>query len=173
LNKIPVFLFITCLLCFTPALRSDSQGVYNPDNRLNGAQGQNIGEEETEAKDPLLATVFSVAPGIVFHGFGNFYAGDYDDGTRMITMEILGGGLAVWGYDIIHEQNNWGVYFGSETPNAGYWIKAAGVALVAVSWIWDVSTAGDAAQSFNKDHQVNFQLESRYDGAQIALTHKF
>jgi hypothetical protein len=173
LNKISAFLFITCLLCFTPALWSADPGVYNSDNRLSGAQSQSIGEEETEAKDPLLATVFSVAPGIVFHGFGNFYAGNYDDGTRMITMEILGGGLSAWGYAIIHDQSDWGVYFGNETPNAGYWIKAAGIALVAVSWIWDVSTAADAAESFNKDHQVNFQLESRYDGVQLALTHKF
>jgi len=173
LNKVCVFLFITCLLCFTPGLKSAEQGVYNPNNRLNGAQSQNIGQDETEAKDPLLATVFSVLPGVVFHGFGNFYAGDYDDGTRMLTMEILGGGLAIWAHNIIHNPENWGAYFGGDTDSAGYWIKAGGLGMVAISWVWDVATAGQAAQSFNKDHEVNFQLESRYDGAQFALVHHF
>jgi len=147
--------------------------VYNPNNRLSGAQSQNIGEEESEAKDPLLATVFSIMPGIVFHGFGNFYAGDYDAGTRMLTMEILGGGIAIWAHNIIHNPDSWSVYFGDQTPSAGYWIKAGGVGLVAISFIWDVATAGEAAQSFNKDHQINFQMESRYDGAQFALSHRF
>lgn len=147
--------------------------MFNPKNRLNGAQSQNIGEDEAEAKDPLLATVFSVLPGIVFHGFGNFYAGDYDNGTRMLTMEILGGGLAIWAHNIIHNQSNWSVYFGDQTPSAGYWIKAGGVGLVAISWVWDVATAGEAAQSYNKDHQINFQLEGRYDGLQVALNHHF
>lgn len=173
LNKISLFLFITCISCFTPALYSAERAVYNANNNSSGAQSQNIGDDETDSKDPLLATLFSVLPGIVFHGFGNFYAGDYENGTRMLTMEILGGGLAIWGHNVIHNQSNWSVYFGENTPSAGYWIKAGGVGLMVISFIWDVSTAGDAAQSYNKDHQINFQMESREDGLQLALTSRF
>jgi hypothetical protein len=173
LNKVSAFLFITCFLSFILARPAHAAAVYNPNNSLNGAQSQNIGEDEVESKDPLLATVFSIMPGIVFHGFGNFYAGDYDNGTRMLTMEILGGGLAIWGHNVIHNQGNWSVYFGDQTPSAGYWIKAAGVGMMAISFIWDVSTAGEAAQSWNRDHQINFQMESREDGLQLALSKRF
>ena len=166
--------FIVLFLLLFPGLgRSAEQGVYNPNYRYSGPQSQNIGEEEAEGKDPILATVFAVLPGVIFHGFGNYYAGDYENGTRILTMEIFGACLAVWGHNVIHYPENWGAYFGNETPQAGYWIKAGGVGLLAASWVWDVSSAGEAAQSFNKDHQIQFQLESRYDGLQLALSKRF
>jgi hypothetical protein len=173
LNKFLPFLFITCGLCFTPCVASADEAGVNSSAKLGSAQSQNIGEEETEPKDPLLATVFAVMPGIVFHGFGNFYAGDYDDGTRMLTVEIFGGGLALWGNSILHNPSDWGPYFGADAQSAGYWIEAGGVALMAASWVWDVSTAGQEAQSFNKDHDINFRMDSRYDGLQFAISKRF
>lgn len=135
---------------------------------------QNIGDEEVEPKDPMMATVFSILPGLVFHGSGNLYAGDYENGTRMLVMEIFGGGLALWGHNIIHQRENWGPYFGDSTDSAGYWIKAAGVGLICVSWIWDVATAPEAAENWNRDNQLQFQLDS-FDGsgARLALAAKF
>ncbi len=140
---------------------------------MSGAS-QRIGDEEIEPKDPLMATVFSILPGVVFHGSGNIYAGDYENGTRMLVMEILGGGLALWGHNIIHQQQNWGPYFGDQAPQAGYWIKAAGVGMVVVSWVWDVATAPDAAESWNRDNQLHFQLDSyQGTGARLALASRF
>jgi hypothetical protein len=172
LNKVRLFLFITCLCSLAHTLSAVDTGNSNLDAR-GGAQSRNIGEDEAEPKDPLLATLFSVFPGVVIHGFGNFYAGDYDNGTRMLTMELIGGGMALWAHNIIHNPDAWGAYFGDQTTSAGYWIKAGGVGLMAISFIWDVASAGEAAQSFNKDHQINFQLESRLDGMQLALSHRF
>ena len=161
------------LLAFSALLPAADSGTYNPNYRYSGPQSQSIGEEEVQGKDPLLATVFAVLPGVALHGFGNYYAGDYESGTRMLTMEILGTGLAMWAHNVIHESSNWTPYFGDQAQSAGYWIKATGVGLVAVSWVWDIATAGEAAQSYNKDHQIQFQLESRYDGLQLGLVHRF
>lgn len=172
--KRPFLSLIAALFLVSSQLPAAESGTfYKPNYRYSGPQSQTIGDEEAEGKDPLLATVFAVLPGIVFHGFGNFYAGDYDIGTRCLVAEVIGVGIAFWGYNIIHESSNWGPYFGNNTDQAGYWIKAGGVTLIAASWIYDLATAAESAQSFNKDHQIQFQLEGRYDGVQLALAHKF
>jgi hypothetical protein len=138
------------------------------------ASSQNIGDEEVEAKDPIMAEVFAVLPGVVIHGAGNYYAGDYKFGTKMLTMEIFGSGLALWGYDVIHQPENWGPYFGSNSQQAGYWIKAAGVGMMCISWIGDVATCGDAADSWNKDHALELQMDSyNGTGARLSLLAKF
>ncbi|MGH7441611.1 MAG: hypothetical protein ACREKE_02940 [bacterium] len=129
-------------------------------NEAQDQGGQNIGDEDVEAKDPYMATIFSVLPGVLFHGMGNFYAGDYDFGTEMLVMEIIGGGISVWGYNIIHQPQHWGAYFGTNTTQAGYWIKAFGVGLLAVSWVGDIATAPGAAEDWNKDHQLELQMDS-------------
>jgi hypothetical protein len=143
-------------------------------NKDNLGASQTIGDEEAEPKDPMMATVFSILPGLVFHGSGNMYAGNFQDGTRMLVMEIFGAGLSLWGHNIIHQPENWGPYFGDNVSQAGYWIKAAGVGLVTVSWVWDVATAPDAAMEWNKDNQLQLQMDT-YDGsgARLQLLAKF
>jgi len=135
---------------------------------------QNIGDDDIQPKEPYMATVFSIMPGIIFHGSGNFYAEDYQFGTEMLVMEIFGGGFALWGYNVIHEPQHWGQYFGNETSQAGYWIKAAGVGLLAISWVGDVATAPGAADSWNKEHQLEFQMDSfNATGLRLTMTTKF
>jgi hypothetical protein len=139
-----------------------------------GSSNQSIGDEELEAKDPLMATVFSIIPGIVFHGSGNFYAGDTAFGSKMLVMELFGVGLALWGHNLIHQPGNWEPYFGGDSQQAGYWIKAAGVGLVVLSWIGDVATAPGAAEQWNSDHQIQLQMDS-YEGtgARLMLATRF
>lgn len=164
-------------LLFISLLALPGQGFSAPqgqDSALRSSASQSIGDEEVEPKDPFMATVFSIMPGLVFHGAGNFYAGDHEFGTRMLVMEILGGGLALWGHNMIHQPDNWGPYFGNSMPQAGYWVKAAGVGMMAISWIGDVATAPEAADTWNKDHALQFQMDS-YDGtgARLMLASKF
>lgn len=174
MSKFLFSMFITCLLLCPAPSKADSGGsIYSPNYKYTGAKSQTIGADEAEGKDPMLATVFAILPGVVFHGFGNFYAGDYEFGTRLLVSELLGAGIALWGHNVIHNSSDWTPYFGDSSQQAGYWIKAIGVTLICASWIGDVSTASEAAQSYNKDHQIQFQLESRYDGVQLALTGHF
>ncbi len=160
-----VFIALLAFLCTHPAQAAEF--------KYSGPQTSSIGDDQVEGKDPLLATVFSVLPGMVFHGFGNFYAGDYEMGSRLLVTEIVGITTAVWGHHVIHQESDWTQYFGEHTPQAGYWIKLAGVSLICISWIADITTAHEAADSYNKDHQIQFQLEGRLDGMQLALTKRF
>jgi hypothetical protein len=161
-------LFLLLLLAALYAVPNSAFAV--PDDPTARASNRAIGDEEIEPKDPALATVFSVLPGIVFHGSGNYYAGDYEWGNKMLVMEIIGGGIAIWGHSLIHESSNWDPYFGSDqnSQQAGYWIKAGGVAMIFASWVGDVATASDAADSWNKDHQMQFQMDS-YNGTGVRM----
>ena len=140
------------------------------------SSNRNIGDEELEPKDPVLATTFSILPGVVFHGFGSYYAGDPQWGNKMLVMEIVGGGIALWGHNLIHTPENWDPYFGGtdNSRQAGYWIKAGGVAMLFMSWVGDVANASEAADSWNKDHALQFQMDS-YDGtgARLMLASRF
>lgn len=157
------------------ALAWPSQGICEPSKDPSiRATSQSIGDEDVEPKDPFMAEIFSVLPGVVFHGSGNLYAGDYEFGTKMLTMELFGAGLSLWGYDIIHSPNDWGPYFGDNSQQAGYWIKAAGVGMIIISWVGDVATASGAAESWNKDHAIDMQLDSfNGTGARLTLLAKF
>jgi hypothetical protein len=137
---------------------------------------RNIGDEELEPKDPALATTFSVLPGVLIHGFGSYYAGDYEWGNKMLVMEIIGGGIALWGFNMVHSPENWDPYFGGaeNSKQAGYWIKAGGVTMLALSWVGDVAYASEAADSWNKDHQMQFQMDSfNGTGARLMLASRF
>jgi hypothetical protein len=153
-------------------LAADTQ--MNQGDSANTNNGQSIGDDQIVPKDQYMATIFSVIPGILFHGSGNFYAEDYQFGTEMLVMEIIGAGISIWGYNVIHSPQNWGQYFGNDTPQAGYWIKAAGVGLLAVSWVGDIATAAGAADDWNKDHQIDIQMDSfNMTGARLTLATNF
>jgi hypothetical protein len=153
---------------------SSSTG-YKPNYRYSGPGGGTVTEEEVKGKDPILATGLAVMPGVLVHGFGNYYAEDYRFGNRMLAMQIAGMGLAVWGYSLEHAPGNWQAYFGGDdnTQMVGYWVKAGGVGLIVLSWLGDIATASDAALQYNHEHQINFQLESDLHGPRIMLSYKF
>src|SRR5258708_7689374 len=119
------------MLAPLPSVAENGQGEsgYRPNYRYSGPSGGNVTEEEAKGKDPIMATVLAVVPGIALHGFGNYYAEDYSFGNRMLAMEIFGGGLTLWGYSLIHTPDSWQRYFGGDdnTTQAGYWVKAGGI----------------------------------------------
>lgn len=156
------------------AMAAEGGAGANAKYKYTGPQASTIGDEEATGKDPLTATVLAIVPGVLFHGFGNYYAEDYEFGTRMLVSEVLGLTLALWGHNIIHQPENWGPYFGGEVPQAGYWIKAGGMVLFVLSWVGDLATAAEAAESYNKEHSYQFQLDSYNDtGARLMLSSRF
>jgi hypothetical protein len=56
---------------------------------------------------------------------------------------------------------------------AGQWVRAGGIGLVIVSFLGDLATAHKAAESYNKDHQLQFQLETRLGQPVMSLTARF
>jgi hypothetical protein len=93
----------------------------------------------------------------------------------MLAMEVVGVGVSIWGYALIHNPSSWNRYFGGNdnTQQAGYWVKMGGMGFIILSWIGDLATASDAAIQYNRDHQLNFQLESRLDMPGFMLTCRF
>jgi len=148
---------------------------YRPDYRYSGPQSAQISEDEASGKDPIMATMFALLPGVAIHGFGNYYAEDYTFGNHMLAMEILGGGLAWWGYGLIHQPDSWNHYFGDNgtTIQAGYWVKASGLALIVLSWVGDVATASDAAAQYNSEHDLHFKLEGEINTPRVTLCYNF
>lgn len=154
---------------------SSNDSPYKPKYRYTGPQSGSISEDEAQGKDPILATVFALLPGVFLHGTGNYYSENFEFGNRMLAMEILGVGVSVFGYSLMHNPDGWQKYFGGNdnTMQAGYWVKAGGITMLVISWIGDLATASDSAIQYNRDHQLNFQLESRLDNPGLMLTCNF
>ncbi len=178
-----VLAFLVAFLfpCARPLLAQpdDSSGgsnmPYKPSYRYYGPESGNISESDIHGKDPIVATMFAVLPGVFVHGFGNYYAGNYSFGNHMLAMEIFGAGVSLWGYQLVHNPGAWSSYFGGDdnTQQAGYWIKAGGLGLMVLSWIGDVATASDSAIQYNRDHELNFKLESSFNQPKVVLSCRF
>ena len=169
--------FALVLLFKSSALLAAGAGgnIYTPSYQYAGPQGSSIADEDIKGKDPMLATVFSVLPGVIIHGFGNYYAGDYAFGTRMLVLELVGAGVWAWGNHMLHKPWVWDEYFADESraKKAGYWISAIGVTAVIISWLGDVATAHKAADTYNRDHQIQFHLEAMDSGGALKLSKHF
>ena len=165
------------LLLNSSPLRAEAGKIYTPSYRYSGPQGSSIADEDVVGKDPLLATVFSILPGVVVHGFGNYYAENYDFGTRMFITELVGIGLWAAGTNIVQQPENWEPFFGGSHEHsiqqAGHWVTAGGITLFVLSFLGDLATAHKAAESYNKDHQLHFQLETHLGAPTLALVARF
>ena len=176
--KLATGLVLSLVLLFnSTSLYAESGKIYNPGYRYSGPEGTSMADEDIKGKDPMLATVLAVLPGVVIHGFGNFYAEDFDFGTKMLITEIVGIGIWAWGTNVVNQPDNWIPYFGGSHEHtieqAGYWITAAGVGLFALSWLGDLATAHKAAASFNREHSLQFQLDARLGAPTLSLTAHF
>jgi hypothetical protein len=166
-------MFLISSLVYSAAPGGESP--YKPSYRYTGPQSSSISEDEAQGKDPILATVFSILPGVLLHGMGNYYAENFEWGNRMLVMELFGAGIGIWGYAMRNNPDGWQRYFGGNdnTIQAGYWVEAAGMGFIVLSWVGDVATASDSAVQYNRDHQLNFQFETMLDRPGVRLTCKF
>ncbi len=81
----------------------------------------------------------------------------------------------MWGSGLIHQPESWSHYFGGDdsTVQAGYWVKASGLALIVLSWVGDVATASDAASQYNSEHDLHFKLEGEINAPRVTLCYNF
>jgi hypothetical protein len=137
-------------------------------------------------RNPQVATVLAVFPGIAIHGVGHMYAGSWMKGVALFVLEGASVYLLYDGYrqyergdfDNITKNNGSGI-----PTNLGVEYQEAGIAVVAftgwgATWVDDVIGAHFAAKQFNEVHQqdattVSLRLQPRPDGAVLALSSTF
>ena len=144
------------------------------------AQGSNlvIDESVLEPKDPILATVLALGPGLLAHGWGHFYAEDYKMGLTLFSVEvgsIVGFTVGYWEY---LNPSNFTTIAGSQSDvkRAGSICMAVSALFFAATWFVDVVRAGGAADQYNIENGLQFKMnqESMNDNRFIlAYTYKF
>ena len=89
--------------------------------------------DSLKLKDPNMALLYAVIPGVLIHGSGHFYAGKTTTGAVLLGSELVGGTMfyyALWG--------------------GGSFLAAGGV-LFFGSWIYDLVGAPHAVQKANRE----------------------
>jgi hypothetical protein len=136
-----------------------------------------IDETVLEPKDPILATVVAIGPGLLVHGFGHYFTEDYKMGMYLTGLEILSIGMMAFGAAENTNVDMFRIFSGSRTASqtSGAWIFAAGFFTFAGTWLVDIFLAGDSAKQYNREHNLEFKLqqESRGLDTQFALLYKY
>ena len=134
-----------------------------------------VDETIIEPKDPILCTVIAVGPGLLAHGFGNFYAEDYRMGLVLFGVEVISILTIGTGYIIYKAPGNFtslgGDYGAAE--RGGMVTLATGIGLFLVSWLADIATAGRAAEQFNQEHHLEFKLQQESFAPTLNYTYNF
>ncbi|MGB2769226.1 MAG: hypothetical protein WBC88_05830 [Candidatus Zixiibacteriota bacterium] len=117
------------------------------------------GADSKELKDPGVALLYALVPGLVVHGAGHFYAGEKAAGWVLASGEILS--LCLIGYAV-------GVGAGeskSGTTSNGNreLIGVFGGGLFVGTWIYDVIGAPLAVQRENREFLQGRNVRLRFD----------
>jgi hypothetical protein len=127
-----------------------------------------LDETVLEPKDPILATVMALGPGLLLHGCGNYYAENYKMGLFLTSLEVLSIGTMIFGYVQNTQPDMQTIYGGGVegVRHAGALTFAFGFFLFVGTWLADVAMAGGAADQYNKEHNLEFksQEESLLNG---------
>ncbi len=135
-----------------------------------------IDEAILEPKDPILATVIAIGPGLLAHGFGHFYSEDYRMGLTLFGTEVISLITIGVGYLITATPNNFTSIGGNtDTVKRGGLITLfSGVALFAIGWVADIAMAGRAAEQYNIEHNLEFKVQQEsYDNFHPLLAYNF
>jgi hypothetical protein len=115
-----------------------------------------IDEAVLEAKDPILATVIAVGPGFLVHGWGNYYSSNYKTGLSLTGLELLSIGAMVFGA-VENTQPDMMKIYGSGVQRGGAVTFGFGFCLFIGTWIADIFLAGNAADQYNLEHNLEFK----------------
>jgi hypothetical protein len=131
--------------------------------------------DSIKLRDPRMAALYAIMPGMLVHGSGHFYAGEKTTGWVLVAGEILS--LAMLTYSI-------GVGIGKSTDGAtsngsSEVVGVVGVALFMGTWIYDVIGAPLAVEKQNrklhekKSANLKFEFDHKYHYARTALIQEF
>lgn len=134
-----------------------------------------IDETILEPKDPILATVIAIGPGLLAHGFGSFYAEDYRMGLTLFGVEIVSLVVIGTGYAIYRSPENFTSIGGTydTAQRGGYLTLLCGLGLFTASWVADIVLAGRAAEQFNIEHQLEFKLNQEANTPYLMYSYTF
>ena len=103
--------------------------------------------DSLKLKDPNMALLYAVIPGVVIHGSGHFYAGKTKTGVVLLGSELVGGTIFyIGGLDKAFSQSK-----GGKLGIYGDIFIAFGGVLFVGSWIYDLVGAPLAVQRENRE----------------------
>jgi hypothetical protein len=117
-----------------------------------------IDETVLEPKDPILATVLSIGPGLLVHGWGHYYTEDYRMGLLLTGTELLSIG-AMWFGAWENTSPDAFALYGSGGRQGGAITFAFGFLLFMGSWFADIYQAGRSAEQYNTEHNLEFKVQ--------------
>ncbi len=120
-----------------------------------------IDEVILEPKDPIVATVIAIGPGLLAHGWGQFYSENYRMGLTLLGLELAS--IVVMGYGAIQNTSP-GMFVGgggdvADQRKMGGNKFAVGVLLFAATWFADIVLAGRSAEAYNTEHNLEFKVQ--------------
>ncbi len=158
MNGIKVLLILLCFIFYS---LSDLKSEYYfslMDYKTNNMREKRQIKETRENKSPEKARYIAAVPGFLIHGLGHIYAGDYNTGGLLFTLEGVGilmimSPFLTDGFDYI------------------LLVMLGGGLLFWGTYIWDFIGAPKAAEKYNKKYfpetDMTFQdyqfLETRRD----------
>lgn len=139
---------IIILICFSTAIFAQSSEVV-------------IDETILEPKDPILATVIALGPGLLAHGFGQFYAENFRMGLLLFSLELVSLLTIGIGYLEYSNPSGFTIIGGNEgeVKHAGAIVMAIGVTGFIATWLADIALAGRSAEQYNIEHNLKFKLQ--------------
>lgn len=155
---------VIILLSFTTAIFSQGYEI--------------IDDVVLEPKDPIIATVAAIGPGLLVHGFGHFYAEDYQTGIMLFGLELLSFIPITIGWLQISNPASFGAIAGNEDEvrRGGAIAMSAGLLLFIGTWFADIMQAGNAAIQYNKRNNLEFRMQTEaglYPVPTLALSYNF
>ncbi len=135
-----------------------------------------IDETVIEPKDPIMATVIAIGPGLLVHGWGQFYSEDYKTGLLLFGTEFASLVTLGIGYIEYSSPSNLTTMGGNNNTvqRAGETVMIVAGVLFVASWLSDISMAGGAARQYNIEHGLEFKMQQEsYNNSTMFLTYNY
>jgi TM2 domain-containing membrane protein YozV len=131
--------------------------------------------DSLKLKDPNMALLYAVVPGVVVHGSGHFYAGKTGTGAVLLGAGVVGGAV----FFIGGVGKGFSQMEGGEAWKYGDVLMVFGAVLFVGSWIYDLVGAPHAVQRQNRelmgtrDVQLRFCLDGASHSVRVQIAKRF
>jgi hypothetical protein len=127
--------------------------------------------DSIKLKDPNMAILYAVIPGIVIHGAGHFYAGKRTTAAVLFASGFIGASCVYVGGLSGLER--------TAPTETGYILIITGAILFTGSWTYDLIGAPLAVQKQNQNFlgkrsaDLKFEFDHKHDSIKVVLTRQF